>query len=294
MNEVTADDPNLSPTLTSKKWIIISISIAVILLVIFFLWLFLHKPNSSAIEEIDSDISEGSISQLILVSCNNQTTINQFMENSKSQGYEISSQDALDYCITTYLYYGFNYYNYSSDYPNENYTALCNKIANVDRRGQCLQTVSGQTLPVIKYYPLKLFNNMSAGMGNSGDILTTQPNKSGASYGSAWVAMPIMLPKYTRGFYFKAEFLGDLKAEGLLTVYINTQEIGTIDQRFPELYEDGYSFGIYTEDPMFSEIDTRESGPYTLSFRLDTFTETMSSIKITNISTMTVNAPSDY
>jgi len=71
-----------------------------------------------------------------------------------------------------------------------------------------------------------------------------------------------------------AEFLSATGAEGLLTVYWDTNTIGSIDERVIRSGIKSYSLGFPR---------TTDNSSHTLGFRLDPFTNIQSSINITNV-----------
>jgi hypothetical protein len=74
---------------------------------------------------------------------------------------------------------------------------------------------------------------------------------------------------------FDAAFTDTNSAQGLLTVYWNTNQIGMVDERVAETNLQTYRF----------ELPGRVSGGlYTLSFRLDSF-DNSSSVAVTNVAT---------
>jgi hypothetical protein len=74
---------------------------------------------------------------------------------------------------------------------------------------------------------------------------------------------------------FDAAFTDTNAAQGLLTVYWNTNQIGMVDERVA---------GTNLQTYRFILPGTVSSGLYTLSFRLDSFTNS-SSIAVTNVAT---------
>ena len=98
-----------------------------------------------------------------------------------------------------------------------------------------------------------------------------------------WFATLLDLDEAVNFVNFEAEFLSAVGAEGLLSVYWDGELIGTVDERFPldELF-DVYSMGLGGD---FAP------GAYTLSFRLDPFTDVQSSVLIHNVSTGLVPEP---
>jgi hypothetical protein len=74
---------------------------------------------------------------------------------------------------------------------------------------------------------------------------------------------------------FDAKFTSATNAAGLLTVYWNTNEIGVADETVTTPGLQNYSFALPA---------SYSSGNYVLGFRLDSFTNIVSSISITNVS----------
>jgi len=74
---------------------------------------------------------------------------------------------------------------------------------------------------------------------------------------------------------FSANFTGTNAAEGLLSVYWETNLLGIIDERvvIPGFQDYTYSLSVKVTN-----------GTYILGFRLDTFSSTTSSIAVTNVS----------
>jgi hypothetical protein len=92
----------------------------------------------------------------------------------------------------------------------------------------------------------------------------------------AWIAVAVTLTNAANFVQFEAEFTGTNGAEGLLTVFWNTNQIGFVDER-------ATSPGLQTN--RFALPATVTNGLYTLSFRLDSFNGTASSIIVTNMMT---------
>src|SRR3989338_7174178 len=88
----------------------------------------------------------------------------------------------------------------------------------------------------------------------------------------AWFAVEVILTNTANFISFESAFTSEGGAEGLLTVYWGTNEIASIDERFalPEM----------TAHTL--EIPEGKNG--VLGFRLDTYTNTSSSVTITNLS----------
>jgi pimeloyl-ACP methyl ester carboxylesterase len=96
------------------------------------------------------------------------------------------------------------------------------------------------------------------------------------THSPTWLAVGVSVSNAVNFVQFDADFTSTNGAEGLLTVYWNTNEIGMVDERVA-------SSGVETF--RFALPGTATTGFYTLSFRLDPFTNTASSIMITNVQT---------
>lgn len=103
------------------------------------------------------------------------------------------------------------------------------------------------------------------------------PGKSAMSTnGPAWLAVAMAITNSVNFVQFDSEFTSTNGAEGLLTVYWNTNQIGMIDERVT-------SPGLQTNRFALPTVVT--TGLYALSFRLDTFNGTASRITVTNVAT---------
>ena len=91
----------------------------------------------------------------------------------------------------------------------------------------------------------------------------------------AWLAMGVSVSNEINYVQFDAAFTDENVAQGLLTVYWNTNQIGMVDERVAATGVQTYRF---TLPNMVS------SGVYTLSFRLDSFNNS-SSLAVTNVAT---------
>jgi hypothetical protein len=92
----------------------------------------------------------------------------------------------------------------------------------------------------------------------------------------SWIAVGLTITNAVNFIQFDAGFTDTNASEGLLTVYWNTNQIGTVDERVVNPGLQTYRFvlpGIVT------------NGIYTLGFRLDTFTNVASSVTVTNVAT---------
>jgi hypothetical protein len=114
------------------------------------------------------------------------------------------------------------------------------------------------------------------------DMFTTvnSPLKSKTSSADAfgspvWLSLGIPVTNRVNFVRFDARFTSATNATGLLTVYWNTNEIGVLDETVTAPGLQNHSFALPA---------TYSSGNYVLGFRLDSFTNVVSSISITNVS----------
>ncbi len=91
----------------------------------------------------------------------------------------------------------------------------------------------------------------------------------------AWLAVGMTITNAVNFVQFDAGFTDTNAAQGLLTVYWNTNQIGMVDERVAATNSQTYRFEL---------PGTVSSGLYTLSFRLDSFANS-SSIAVTNVAT---------
>ena len=101
----------------------------------------------------------------------------------------------------------------------------------------------------------------------------TSTNSTGTT---AWLAVDLTITNTVNFVQFDARFTDTNGADGLLTVYWDTNQIGTVDERVASAGLQTYRF--------FLPVKAVNS-IYILGFRLDSFDNTSSSITITNIST---------
>ena len=104
------------------------------------------------------------------------------------------------------------------------------------------------------------------------------PNGGSVSYTNtpAWLAVGVTVTNAVNLVQFDAGFNDTNSAEGLLTVYWNTNQIGFADERAVSTNSQTYHFMLPA---------TVANGVYTLSFRLDSFNGTSSSVVVTNVVT---------
>ncbi|MCR4334775.1 MAG: formylglycine-generating enzyme family protein [Patescibacteria group bacterium] len=94
------------------------------------------------------------------------------------------------------------------------------------------------------------------------------------SEGPAWLATTVLITNAVNLVSFDSRFLNDAKAEGLLSVYWDTNVIGTIDERVAPSEMHQYTFSV----PRIA------NGIQTIGFRLDSFSDMTSSVTVTNVS----------
>lgn len=99
-----------------------------------------------------------------------------------------------------------------------------------------------------------------------------QPKDVGTA---VWLAVGITITNNVNFVQFDAGFTDTNAAEGLLTLYWNTNQIGMLDERMDVVGLQTYRFTLPA---------TVSGGSYTLSFRLDSFTNA-TSITVTNVAT---------
>jgi NHL repeat/Immunoglobulin domain len=96
-----------------------------------------------------------------------------------------------------------------------------------------------------------------------------------SSNSPAWLAMGVSVTNAINFVQFDAAFTDTNSAQGLLTVYWNTNQIGLVDERVAGTSLQSYHFQL---------PGVVANGLYTLSFRLDSF-DNSSSIAVTNVTT---------
>ena len=153
--------------------------------------------------------------------------------------------------------------------------------------GLCSSSVPIQSNPELVISALTSIWNGTVIVGINGlDLYTSlfsplnvkplTPTPSGNTVGSpVWLSLGIAVTNRINFVSFDARFTSATNAAGLLTVYWNTNEIGVADETVTPPGLQNYSFALPA---------TYSSGNYVLGFRLDSFTNIVSSISITNVS----------
>jgi hypothetical protein len=108
----------------------------------------------------------------------------------------------------------------------------------------------------------------------TGTVLVFDYGASLVSGSPVWLSVAVTVTNPVNFVSLQAAFTSGNTAEGLLSVYWNTNQIGTIDER---LISPGF------RDYTFALPGTITNGVYALGFRLDPFTAAISSVTVTNI-----------
>jgi len=96
------------------------------------------------------------------------------------------------------------------------------------------------------------------------------------THSPAWLAVGVTVSNTVNFVQFDAGFTSTNAADGLLTAYWNTNQIGMVDERVSSTNLQSYRFAL---------PGALTNGLYTLSFRLDPTTNITSSVTITNVKT---------
>ncbi|MCU0785595.1 MAG: DNRLRE domain-containing protein [Verrucomicrobia bacterium] len=96
------------------------------------------------------------------------------------------------------------------------------------------------------------------------------------THSPSWLAVGVTVSNTVNFVQFDAGFTSTNEADGLLTVYWNTNQIGMVDERVSSTNLQSYRFAL---------PGALTNGLYTLSFRLDPMTNFTSSVTITNVKT---------
>ncbi len=128
--------------------------------------------------------------------------------------------------------------------------------------GFSLNTTSSQQSP-----------QANAKIGGAAPMDSSSTNATGTP---SWLAVGVTITNPINFVQFDSSFTDTNAALGLLTVYWNTNQIGTVDESVVPPGVQTYRF--------FLPVNVT-SGLYVLGFRLDSFSNTTSSIMVTNVTT---------
>ena len=201
-----------------------------------------------------------------------QATITGGLANTSGYGFPLSEED------------GWN--NFAS-YPENNDPVVLNgQLANYQR------LTPAQTGGQI---PFSLLPNATSSSGvnftgNSGATLFNtlsfspfvangagvRPMGGGTTIAPAWLSVEMTITNSANFVQFDAAFTDSNSAQGLLTVYWDTNQIGMVDERAASTNWQTYSFPLPA---------TVTNDVHILGFRLDSFNNTLSSVAVTNVAT---------
>ena len=120
-----------------------------------------------------------------------------------------------------------------------------------------------------------VFSMTPYGTSSSGVNFLGSGGASLTSDAPAWLAVGVTVTNAVNVVQFDAGFTDTNAAQGLLTVYWNTNRVGMVDERVASPGSQTYRFALPS---------TVATGLYTLTLRLDSF-ENSSSIAVTNVAT---------
>jgi sugar lactone lactonase YvrE len=153
--------------------------------------------------------------------------------------------------------------NWTSKSLNNPPQALCGSVSF----SQNEQPVRSDAPVVFSMTPYGTSSSGVSFLGSGGASLTSDA--------PAWLAVGVTVTNAVNFVQFDAGFTDTNAAQGLLTVYWNTNQVGMVDERVASASLQTYRFAL---------PGTVTSGLYTLTFRLDSF-DNSSSIVVTNVVT---------
>ena len=130
-----------------------------------------------------------------------------------------------------------------------------------------------------------LINTLSPPSFSPNDVKGVHPNGGSVSTNvPAWLSVGLTITNLVNFVQFDAAFTDTSSAQGLLTVYWDTNQIGMVDERVASTNLQTYRFALPS---------TATNNVYVLGFRLDSFSNTLSSVTVTNVATgfVGVNQP---
>jgi hypothetical protein len=155
--------------------------------------------------------------------------------------------------------------------PNANLVATFAAASFVENAYMGLVNILGNSAASLISSSVQVFQPLSQSKG-------ARPLGGSTTFSNtpAWLAVGVTVTNPVNFVQFDAGFNDTNAAEGLLTVYWNTNQIGFADERAASTNSQTYHFMLPT---------TVTGGLYTLSFRLDSFNGTSSSVVVTNVAT---------
>ena len=129
-----------------------------------------------------------------------------------------------------------------------------------------------------------LFTTLSPASLNPNGLTIRPKDASPPTNVPAWLSVCLTITNPVNFVQFDAVFTDTNSAQGLLTVYWDTNQIGMVDERVASTNLETYRFALPS---------MVTNGVYVLGFRLDTFGNMLSSVTITNVATgfVGVNQP---
>lgn len=162
-------------------------------------------------------------------------------------------------------------------------TSWCDRIKGNDiLKDQCYINVRG---PIYDWFPVD-FSAIPVNSGGTGGTVTgTTLSITGGKGSNVWLAGGVTTKTNTNYMEFDTDLVNGEQAQSLLTVYLNTTKIGIVDGRVDPM-GGHFEFPLYLEG--VSNLNSLNPtlippGLYTLSFRLDTFSDGDASAKISNV-----------
>ena len=95
-----------------------------------------------------------------------------------------------------------------------------------------------------------------------------------APAGTAWINIQVQTSQLTNFLQYQADFTSAAGSEGLITVYVDGEEVGSLDERYADAGVN-YRVAMVTADLL--------PGTHTIGFRLDRFGTTESAAVVSNI-----------
>ena len=162
----------------------------------------------------------------------------------------------------------------SAEYNKD--TFWCDKISGSEIKTACYINLRGY--PIIDRFPvnLKTVVRKTGAVQVEDSTITLTTSKIGdRGAGAAWVVFGITTgAEPWQGITFDSEMTNGEKAQALLTVYWDSQEIGQIDGRI---------FASYNDRAFFFGTSTSPNSSHVLGFRLDSFAPSTTSVSVSNI-----------
>ncbi len=156
---------------------------------------------------------------------------------------------------------------------------FCDHIRDGGLKKNCYIAVRGK--PIIDEIPID-FGSIPTNSSGDSKIVNGVISLSVQKGSNSWVAGGITIGKEGwDGVSFDADLINGERSQSLLTVYLNTTEIGMVDGRVASPGKQHYTFSF--------PPNTNPGGLYSLSFRLDDFADGITSAVVSNIAGVRVH-----